>query len=59
MKVIGWFVLLVKLVLFLAHSLGGVVMKQALVILAGCDSQERASLAKIKGVSLLVPRARA
>lgn len=38
-----------KPVLFLAHSLGGVVLKQALIILAGGNDQQRAILSKIKG----------
>lgn len=45
-----------KPVLFLAHSLGGVVLKQTLVLLAGGGSQERAILAKIRGaISFGVP----
>lgn len=48
-KAIGWSAPSAKPVLFLAHSLGGVVLKQALVILAGGDDQERAVLAKLKG----------
>lgn len=38
-----------KPILFLAHSLGGVILKQTLVLLAGGGDQERAILAKIKG----------
>lgn len=48
-KAIGWSAPSAKPVLFLAHSLGGVVLKQALVILAGGDRQERAILSKIQG----------
>lgn len=56
MKAIGWSAPSAKPVLFLAHSLGGVVLKQSLVILAGGDSQERAILAKVKGaISFGVP----
>lgn len=49
MKAVGWSAPSAKPILFLTHSLGGVVLKQALVILAGCDSQERAILEKVKG----------
>lgn len=52
MKAIGWSAPSAKPVLFLAHSLGGVVLKNALVILAGGDFQERAILEKIKGAVL-------
>lgn len=38
--------------LFLAHSLGGVVLKQALVHLAGGDDRGRAMLANVKGAIL-------
>lgn len=38
-----------KPVLFLAHSLGGVVLKQALAILAGGRSEERSILCEDKG----------
>lgn len=48
-KAIGWSAPSAKPVLFLAHSLGGVVLKQALIILAGGDNQDRAILAKIQG----------
>lgn len=49
MKAIGWSALSAKPVLFLAHSLGGVILKKALIILAGGDHQEREILAIIKG----------
>lgn len=48
-KAIGWSAPSAKPVLFLVHSLGGIVLKKTLVILAGGDHQERAVLAKIKG----------
>lgn len=48
-KAIGGFEMSAKPVLLLAHSLGGVVLKNALVILSGGDHQERAILAKLKG----------
>lgn len=49
MKTIGWYAPSSKPVLFLAHSLGGVVLKQALVLMAGGDSRERTIFEKIKG----------
>lgn len=49
LKTIGWYAPSSKPVLFLAHSLGGVVLKQALVIMAGGGSRERSIFAKIKG----------
>lgn len=56
MKAIGWSAPSSKPILFLAHSLGGVVLKQALVMLAGGGSRERAILTKIKGaISFCVP----
>ncbi|KAJ0108485.1 hypothetical protein J7T55_002089 [Diaporthe amygdali] len=48
-KAIGCSAPSAKPLLFLAHSLGGVVLKQALIILAGGGNQERSVLAKIKG----------
>lgn len=56
MKAIGCSAPSAKPILFLAHSLGGVVLKQTLVLLAGGGSQERAILAKIRGaISFGVP----
>lgn len=48
-KALGWSASSAKPVLFLAHSLGGVVLKQAMAILAGGGLQERSILTKIKG----------
>ncbi|KAG8163153.1 hypothetical protein KVR01_007631 [Diaporthe batatas] len=48
-KSIGWSTPSAKPVLFLAHSLGGVVLKQVLVILAGGGSDEWSILTKTKG----------
>lgn len=48
-KAIGWSAPSAKPALFLAHSLGGVVLKEGLVLLAAGDHQERAILEKIKG----------
>lgn len=49
LKAIGWSAPSAKPVLFLAHSLGGVVLKQALVNLAGGGNHERAIFGKVKG----------
>lgn len=56
MKAIGWCAPSARPFLFLAHSLGGVVLKQALVHLAGGDDRERAMLANVRGaISFGVP----
>jgi hypothetical protein len=49
LKAGGWGSIGSKPLLFLAHSLGGVVLKQALVMLAGSGAVEVALLAKTKG----------
>ncbi|VUC32091.1 unnamed protein product [Clonostachys rosea] len=49
LKTIGWSSLSAKPAALLAHSLGGVVVKQALVMLAGSGVAEQAMLMCIKG----------
>jgi hypothetical protein len=49
LKSIGWSSPTAKPAAFMAHSLGGVLLKQVLVMLAGCGAQERAILDCIKG----------
>jgi hypothetical protein len=45
----GWTALNAKPLVFFAHSLGGVVLKQTLVMLAGSGTREVAMLSKTKG----------
>lgn len=49
LKGIGWSSPAAKDVIFLAHSLGGVVLKKAITILAGGGAREQAVLHRIKG----------
>lgn len=52
MVAIGWSAPSSKPIVFLAHSLGGIILKQALIMLAGGDIHYRALLAKVKGAIL-------
>ncbi|KAH8894176.1 hypothetical protein GQ53DRAFT_744927 [Thozetella sp. PMI_491] len=49
LKANGWVSPTTKPLIFLAHSLGGVVLKQALVMLAGSGEREKFLLSRVKG----------
>lgn len=49
LKAGGWASLAAKPLIFLAHSLGGIVLKQTLVMLAGSGERERQIISIIKG----------